>query len=170
MHVSSNACRPKIVRLADAPSAIPTLTRWFIEEWAPWYGPDGQGHAGADLLACCNRDSLPLAVVALGDNDQVLGTAALKPQSLGSELGYEPWLAAVLVGQPFRRRGIGDMLVGTIETEARRLGHERIYVSTDSAVSLVTRRGWRPTAQHADSLRGRVFIYRLDLAATEPNA
>ena len=165
MDSSGNTCRPRIVPLSDAPFAIPTLTRWFIDEWAPWYGQDGQGNAEADLLACCNRDSLPLAVAALGDEDQVFGTAALKHQSLGSELGYGPWLAAVLVGQVYRRRGIGDMLVGAIETEARRLGHESIYVSTDSAVSLVTRRGWTSLDQHTDSLRGRVSIYRLDLAA-----
>jgi len=149
--------------LAEAPFVIPTLSHWFIDEWAPWYGPGGQGDVGADLLACCNRDRLPLAVVVLDDNDQALGTAALKPRSLGSKLGYGPWLAAVLVGRPFRRRGVANALIGAIENNARRLGLKRIYVSTDSAVSLVTRRGWMPTGDDAESLRGRVSIFSLDL-------
>ena len=72
--------RPKILLLAEAPFAVPTLSRWFVEEWAPWYGPSGEGDAGADLLACCNHDRLPLGVVALDDKDQALGTAALKAQ------------------------------------------------------------------------------------------
>ncbi len=160
---SQKTRRLKMLLLADAPYTIPTLSRWFVEEWVPWYGPGGQGDAEADLLACCNHDRLPLAVVALDDNDQALGTAALKPRSLGSELGYGPWLAAVLVGRPFRRQGIVNALISGIESQARRLGLERIYVSTDSAVSLVTRRGWMPTGDDVESLRGRVSIFSLDL-------
>lgn len=96
----------RICLLADASFAIPVLSRWFVEEWTPWYGPGGNGDATADLQGCCHRDRLPLAVVALDDSDRVLGTAALKNESLGSELGYGPWLAAVLVGgiSPERRR------------------------------------------------------------------
>jgi GNAT superfamily N-acetyltransferase len=158
--------RPKILLLAEAPFAIPTLSRWFVEEWAPWYGPGGQGDASADLLACCNHDHLPLALVALDNDDQALGTAALKPRSLGSELGYGPWLAAVLVGRPFRRQGIANALIGAMEDQARRLNLSRIYVSTNSAVSLVTRRGWIPTGDEVGSLRGRVSIFSLDLRAS----
>lgn len=149
----------KFLRLEEATFAIPTLMEWFIEEWAPWYGPDGPGDAEADLLACCRGARLPFAVVALNDDDQVLGTAALKSESLGSELGYGPWLAAVLVGRPFRGRGIGSGLIGAIEAEARRLEFNRIFVSTNMAVSLVTRSGWMPTGDQIESLRGPVRVY-----------
>lgn len=152
--------------LTDRPDCIPTLAKWFEKEWAPWYGPDGQGNAEADLLTCCNRDALPLALVAVNNNGSVMGTAALKLESLGSELGYAPWLAAVLVCRHFRRQGVGDTLIGAIEIEARRLGFEKIYVTTDTADTLVSRRKWRPTGDRLESLRGQVRVYSLNLSDT----
>lgn len=55
----------RVVLLADASFAIPVLAKWFVEEWGPWYGPDGRGDARADLFACCNRERFPLAVRCL---------------------------------------------------------------------------------------------------------
>lgn len=153
----------KILLLKNAPEAIPTLRDWFKEEWAPWYGPGGPGDAEGDLLECCNSDCLPLAVVAIDDSGQVVGTAALRPESLGSEFGYGPWLAAVLVTAPHRQKGIGNALIGSIETEARRLGINSVYVSTDTAAALIRRRGWERTGRQVESLRGWIPIFRLDL-------
>lgn len=153
----------RICRLSAAPFAVDTLEQWFVHEWPPYYGPGGAGNAGADLLACLNDDKLPIAVVALGENDQVLGTAALKADSLGSELGYGPWLAALLIAEPFRRQGIGNRLIERIEMEARRLGLASIYASTDTAVSMLARRNWKPTGDEVDSLRGPIRIFRLNL-------
>ena len=76
-----------IVHLFEVPELAPTLERWFIEEWTPWYGPDGPGDAESDLSACRSRDELPICLVALNVDVEVLGTAALKSESVGSELG-----------------------------------------------------------------------------------
>ena len=153
----------RIELLYDTPSAIPILAQWFVEEWRPWYGPDCGGDAEADLLACRNHDRLPLAVIALNDEGQVLGTAALKNDALGSEFGYNPWLAAMLVGRRYRGAGIGSLLVSAIEHEARRLGLSVIFASTYSVASILTRRGWTSTGEKTQSLRDPVSIYRLDL-------
>lgn len=153
-----------IVFLADAPSAAPMLADWFLSEWQPYYGTDGTGDATEDLAACMRRDALPLALVALDAEGRPLGTAALKTESAGSELGLSPWLAAVLVGPPHRGRGIGSALVTAIEGEARRLGHPMLYTSTDTMSGLLQRRGWR-AINGTDTLRGRATIYRLELNA-----
>lgn len=150
----------EILPLEKARFAIPVLKAWFIEEWEPWYGLGGQGDAEADLRACCNHDRLPIALVAIGKDGQILGTAALKTKSLGSEYGYGPWLAALLVDKPCRGRGIGTLLIGAIEEQARRLGFSAIYASTDSAGSVLTRRGWSQTGDQIQSLRGPVSIYQ----------
>ena len=89
----------RFVHLMEAPEVMPTLERWFTEEWTPWYGPDGPGDAKSDLAACCSRDELPICLVGLNMDGELLGTAALKSESVGSELGVGPWLAAVLVGK-----------------------------------------------------------------------
>ncbi len=46
-----------IVHLLEAPEVAPTLERWFIEEWMPWYGPDGPPNSpfsGCQLVATDN--------------------------------------------------------------------------------------------------------------------
>jgi GNAT superfamily N-acetyltransferase len=143
---------------------LPSLARRFVEEWAPWYGPDGAGNAEDDLKACRSQNELPLCLVILGERGEVLGTAALKAESVGSELGAGPWLAAVLVDKDHRGKGVGTALVEAIENEACRLGFEAIYSSTDAAAGIVTRRHWQAFGS-SDSLRGPVSVYREQLAS-----
>ena len=154
--------KPRIIRLADAPEAVPRLARWFVEEWGPYYGPDGPGVAEDDLLSCCNRDEIPIALVAIDAEGNAIGTAALKSESVGSEPGQGPWLAAFLVGKDHRGNGVGTALVAAIEKKAGRLGFPTIYTSTDAAEGIYRRRGWQALNQ-VSSLRGPITVYRQDL-------
>ena len=149
----------RIVHLSDAPEATSTLERWFVEEWSPWYGPNGQGDAASDLAACGGPNELPICLVALGGDDEVLGTAALKSESVGSELGVGPWLAAVLVRKEHQGKGVGSALVKAIEEEAIRLGFDSIYTSTDTAMGILERRRWQVFGT-TESIRGPLTIYR----------
>lgn len=162
----ANEPAARIEHLCDAPGAAPgaapTLAAWFIAEWEPWYGSGGDAAAAADLAACASRDALPICLVALDDGDVPLGTVALKQESAGSETGQGPWLAALLVDPARRREGIATALIATLEDEARRLGFAAIYTSTDTAASLMQRRGWTEVGT-TDTLRGRVAIFRRDL-------
>ncbi len=152
----------RIIHLAEVPETVPTLVRWFVEEWTPYYGPDGPGVAEDDLLACCNRDEIPIALVAIDAESNVIGTAALKSESVGSEPGQGPWLAAFLVGKDHRGQGVGTALVEAIEGEACRLGFQTTYTSTDAAEGIYRRRGWEALNQ-VSSLRGPITVYRQNL-------
>jgi GNAT superfamily N-acetyltransferase len=149
----------RICHLIDVPALRAELEQWFVEEWAPWYGPGGQGDAKADLVACGSRDTLPICLVALSDEGELLGTAAIKEDSVGSELGVGPWLAAMLVKREYRGRGVGTALVEAIEAEAARIGFEEIYSSTDTAMKILERRGWKMFGS-ARSLRGEIAVYQ----------
>jgi len=147
---------------------VPTLVEWFITEWEPWYGSNGNGDAEADLAECCDRDALPLCLVATDSSGTLLGSVALRENSVGSELGYGPWLAGLLVGPAYRGRGVASELIAALEAEATRLGFKAIYSSTDTAGSLLRRRGWMP-AGSATSLRGDVTVFRCDLPGYAPD-
>jgi len=149
----------RIVHLIQVPKLRPELEQWFIDEWTPWYGPDGDGDAKADLDACDSRDKLPICLVALSASGELIGTASIRDESVGSELGVGPWLSAVLVKRQFRGKGIGTALVEAIETEAARLGFKEIYTSTDVAMKILERRGWEIFGA-ARSLRGELSVYR----------
>ena len=153
---------PRIVHLLDAPEARPLLVRWFVEAWAPWYGPEGDGDAEADLAACDSRDRVPLCLVALGPNGAPRGTAMLRAESVGRELGAGPWLSALLVAETHRRQGIGRALIEAVVAEARRLGFEALYTSSELEREKLWPRSWQPIGD-SRSLRGPISVYRLDL-------
>lgn len=157
-----NGASIRIAHLKDFPGHLPILEQWFIKEWTPWYGPNGAGDARADLQACSGKDTLPICLVALDEGGDLLGTAALKSDSVGSELGVGPWLAAFLVAPEHRGKGVGTALVEAIETEAAHLGFEYIYISTDSAQHILERRGWEKFGR-TQSLRGALSVYRCTL-------
>ena len=153
-----------IVRhLIDVPGAESTLAEWFIEEWEPYYGESGAGDARADLRAAAARDRLPICLVALGPDGRVLGTIALREQSVAARTHFTPWVAAFLVGREHRGQGVGTALLAAVEREARGLGLERLYVATDVAHRLLGRRGWHRLTESASTLRGDAEIYSLDL-------
>ncbi len=153
----------RIVNLIEAPETAATLEDWFTTEWAPWYGPEGPGNAANDLAACSGRESLPVCLVALDLANDVVGTASLKAESVGSELGVGPWLAAVLVPSEHRGRGIGTALVEAIERQAVQLGFTDLYTSTDMAERILTRRSWVEFGA-TNSLRGPIKVFRRRLA------
>ena len=103
----------------------------------------------------------------LNTNGDVLGTAALKTESVGDETGAGPWLAALLVGKDHRGRGVGTALVEAIEQEARRLGFASIYTSTELAAATMERRGWQAIGS-TQSLRGPVAVYRRRVRGEAP--
>lgn len=136
----------RVELLADHPEAISILEAWFEREWTPYYGPDGPGDAQEDLRGCCNRDELPIGLVAMLDG-KVCGTAALKAESVSTHAHLTPWLAALLVVPMFRHRGIGEHLIAAIEARASQLGFRWVYVGTGEGSgtpeSALRRRGWK---------------------------
>ena len=148
--------------LADVPESIATLSEMFVQEWAPYYGPGGPGDADADLRASCNRDEIPLTLVAMDDQGQVVGSGALKAGSVGSAPGEGPWIAALIVSPTFRRRGVGTAMMDALIEKARQLDCPSIYISTDASDRLIKKWGWLPV-RRVPSLRGPTTVFRLDL-------
>lgn len=158
---------PAIVPLADMPEAIPTLAVFFLAEWEPYYGPDGPGDAEADLTECLNREHLPIAFVARGADGTVIGTAALKEESVSSHPHLGPWLAALVVAPEHRGKGVASALAERIEQTARDLGFARIYTAmSHDELNVLHRPEWRPL-DTAPTLRDPVTVFMLELAQGE---
>lgn len=177
-----------ILPLARRPDLVPAVARLYEAEWPGWYGSGGPGDALADLHAAMSDDGvLPWALVALsgggvdGDGDrgvegsaeaasvpEVLGTVCLRDTSPGSELHPGAWLTALVVDPEGRGQGIASALIAAAETAARAMGFDRLHTSTDSAASLLARRGWKKIGE-TRSGRGALDIYaqRLDEMSAE---
>jgi len=152
----------KIELLIDHPDTIPVLLVWFEQAWEPYYGAHGPGDPLADLQDSCNRDELPVALIALC-RSEIYGTAALKAQSVSTHWHLSPWLGALLVDPAYRRQGVGERLVAGVEDRARQLDYERIYAGTNqgqgTAESLLLRRGWA-FIENGSCLVSDVAIYK----------
>jgi len=150
-----------IVHLEKVPEVIPELIEYFTNEWDPYYGAKGPGDAALDIKTCCQSDGLPIALVAVDHKRTALGTGALKMHSLGSRTGEQPWICALLVPQPFRKKGIGEAIINALEREAERMGYTEIYSTTNSANSILLKRGWQALRQ-VEPLHGQATVYRLE--------
>ena len=151
--------------LANRKDAIPILKSWFESEWEPYYGRNGPGNALVDLHQSCNDSSLPIAVVAYSGTILV-GTAALKAQSVATHDHLSPWVAALLVNPKYRRQGIAEILIRHIEQLASKLEFRHLYIGTGKGSgtpeSAIRNLGW----QYLDSQQyfvSQVHVFRKSL-------
>lgn len=128
----------EIELLANHAESIPTLAEYYMAEWKPYYGVDGPGDAQADLESRLNRDALPIGLIAT-DDGKVCGTAAL---DLDVATGLTPSIVGLLVLPAQRGRGVAKALIESAESLAKRLGYDRLYISTTLLGDLLVRMGW----------------------------
>lgn len=152
----------EIKYLADATEVIPTLAVAFLQDGFAHPAEQSVGAVAAGLRVSCQRDGLPLALVAL-DGGAVLGTVALRWDSIASRPELGPWVAALYVVANFRGRGVGAQLVRAAELEARRLSLGAIYTGTSTAGSVFQRLGWTEI-ERLTYCGQPVVIYRRELA------
>ncbi len=94
-----------------------------------------------------NVDRVPVAFVALDEEDRIVGTRLLYLRRPRRGDPRNPWLASVFVPPEHRKKGIASALVRTVEDAARRFGYSRLYLFTSSAPALYTGLGWRAPEQ-----------------------
>lgn len=152
----------EIIYLADARDLIVPLAPLLIEEWEPYYGRQGPGDAEGDLNDCCNIDTIPLALVAIDEDREVLGTAALKARSIETHRHLTPWLTAMFVPERHRGHGIRVALVDAIEKDAVRLGYKRLYVNARGISGTMLENGWA-LLEDAEAEHGPIEVYVKDL-------
>ena len=149
----------EIALLADRPDAIDSLSRWYEEEWAPYYGEGGLGDARADLVSRCNLDRLPIGLVAL-EGTRICGTAALDRDA---STGLSPSIVGLLVAKEHRNKGAASALLDGAERLAQDLGYDEVFLSTSMLGAALARRGWRERGEteFLNGARGKVYVRRL---------
>ncbi len=130
-----------IAYLADHKEVIPTLARWFHQEWA-YLHPDRTLEDVERLLGeRTNINKIPVALIAF-EGSELLGTVCLKVHDMDTRLDLAPWLAGLYVAAPWRRQGIGTILVSGIEKKAHELGVKKLYLYTPESEAFYSRIGW----------------------------
>jgi len=99
------------------------------EFWTGVTGASVQAMA-ARLGQAISADALPLCLVALRDGAMV-GVVNLVDNDDNERTDWWPWLAGLVVAEPYRGQGVGSLLVQSLLVHARRLGLSRLYFGTD---------------------------------------
>ncbi|HSG44252.1 MAG TPA: GNAT family N-acetyltransferase [Anaerolineales bacterium] len=144
--------------LADHLDTIPTLTKWFREQWPDYYAVWSQEEMEQDFLEDVSRDRLPIRLVAF-ESDELAGTIVLRESGSAELPESQPELGGLYVVESHRGHGIGTELVRAGMKLALDLGHEIVYATTVNAAGILERLGWDflKTVIHDD---GELSLYR----------
>ena len=129
--------------LADRPDLVSYVAEWLFKEWGH-RSPDGTAQGMVcTLTERLNHDKLPLALVALRENEP-LGTVSLKLKEVEIRPQYENWLGTLYVHKSKRGKGIGSLLIKAAAKEANRLGIGDLYLYTRNRENerLYAKLGW----------------------------
>ena len=131
----------RISYLIEHPEYVPPLAQWLFEQWDFIRDEKKPETRIEELREHMNRDELPIAWVAHG-NEQLFGTAALRVDGPEGRENLTPWLSGVFAGSHFRRRGIGAALCAHVEDEARSREIQTLYLFTLYKQAWFSRMGW----------------------------
>lgn len=136
----------RVVPLVERPDLVEQVSAWGFAEWGHLNPGQTLEQRTVRVRGKMNVDRVPIAFVALDEEDRIAGTASLIFDDLEGD-PRNPWLASVFVPPEHRKKGIASALVRTVEDAARRLGYSRLYLFTSSAPTLYAGLGWRALEQ-----------------------
>lgn len=144
-----------------------TVAHWSLAQWARDF-PDDTIEWYLDLYEESSRAAgLPKVFVAYLDG-KLAGTASLVvDDELPDAIEAGPWVAAVFVTPPARRKGVGGALVRAALGCARELGFGEVYLYTETGVDWYADSGWEMVREA--ELAGHpvtVMVHRSDITTT----
>jgi GNAT superfamily N-acetyltransferase len=145
INVSAKGQGIRIDYLANHRHLIPELSTMLYAEWLDLY--QAAGLTQHDLIAAleqrCVTHQLPLTLVAIDADGQLVGAGSIKLDEPGTKVGLGPWLGGIYIKQPQRGLGIGAQIVTALERQACALGVTALYLSADTAEAFYLRLGWQ---------------------------
>jgi RimJ/RimL family protein N-acetyltransferase len=147
--------------LADYLNAIPTLTKWFRDQWPDYHANMSQEEMEQDFLEDASRDRLPIRLVAF-ESSELVGTIVLREQGSETLTKCQPELGGLYVVESHRGHGIATELIRAGMQVAREQGYVTVFATTIAAAGILERLGWEflKTVVHQD---GQTALYQCKL-------
>jgi RimJ/RimL family protein N-acetyltransferase len=147
--------------LADHLDTIPTLTKWFRDQWPDYQAEMSQEEMELDFLEDASRDRLPIRLVAFESN-QLVGTIILRDNGSAMPPEFQPELGGLYVVESHRGHGAATELVRAGMQLADKQGYETVFATTVVAAGILERLGWEflKTLLHEDE---ELSLYRCKL-------
>ena len=148
--------------LADHTDTIPTLAKWFRDQWPDYFADWSQAEMEADFLTDTSRDSLPSRLVAF-ESGELVGTIILRDSNTEILPDFQPELGGLYVVESHRRHGIGTELIRAGMKLAIDQGYETVYATTVAAKGILENLGWEYTQMVVQQDGAQTALYRCKL-------
>ena len=147
--------------LADYLDTIPTLAKWFRDQWPDYHADMSQAEMEQDFLEDASRDRLPIRLVAF-ESSELAGTIILRENGTEMLPEFQPELGGLYVVESHRNHGIATELVRAGMQVAREQRYETVFATTVAAAGILERLGWEflQTVVYQDGPTG---LYRCKL-------
>lgn len=134
----------RIEYLADHPQWAPVLA--YLHQLTMRLPKERNfDHALNMYIDRCNRDCLPLSLVAIEDTMPV-GSVSIHANQLDVVQGYTAWIGGLFVLDAYRSQRFGERLLTEAESVVKSLGRDIVYLFTHTAESFYLQRGWETFA------------------------
>ena len=127
--------------LADYLDTIPTLAKWFRDQWPDYHADMSQEQLEQDFLEDASHDRLPIRLIAFESNE-LAGTIILRKNGTEMLPEFQPELGGLYVVESHRGHGIATELVRAGMKVALDQGYETVYATTVVAAGILKRLGW----------------------------
>ena len=144
--------------LRDRQDAIPTIGRWYHQEWGLRLQGDTEQQCIDGLYEYLNSKIVPFILVAT-ENAEILGAAQLKIREMKEMFpDKEHWLGGVYVASLHRGQRIASQLAEAIASRAPSYGVKTLHLQTEQLDGGLYRKlGWLPI-QEVDNNGLRVLV------------
>ncbi|WP_085035786.1 GNAT family N-acetyltransferase [Ensifer aridi] len=127
--------------LETYPNFIPVCASWAFGQWG-CHSNGSFAQAEREFFEAAQTQSIPLTLIAI-EAGKPAGMVSLWESDFRGRLDLTPWLKSLYVHPFHRNRGIALLLIRRLEQEARRLGYQSLYLTTEDAKNLYTKNGWQ---------------------------
>jgi putative hydrolase of the HAD superfamily len=118
--------------LADNPQYSETIAKWYFDEWGQLSSDFTQEKVLKSVLdKSTSRTELPLIIILLSMNNELLGVAELKLRENINHPEYEHWVGGVFIAPPQRGKGYASLLLSAIKQRAIELDLDQLYLQCD---------------------------------------
>jgi GNAT superfamily N-acetyltransferase len=119
--------------IRDDPLLIDTITRWYKAEWGA--SPQTTAKLVKFFQVVALEKGIPIGTAGLYNEVSLLN---VYPQFRK----YRPWLGMLYVVPKKRLLGIGSLLCGRIEQQAKAQNNKKIYLYTFTAEQMYRKQAW----------------------------
>lgn len=133
--------RFEIDYLARHEHCLPLIAEWQMAAFGYLNPAATLADRMTRLAGSLQTTALPLALVALSDEGEPVGSASLQTSTVTHD-HLSPWLSSLVVPSCYRGQGIASALALWAVKEARRLALPTLYLLTPHDEALYVRLGW----------------------------